>query len=154
MMHTQYNLKTAAEIQANRVPESDFELKQANVLKTAKDLRIKEVFSVTDNEVSQNKGQRLSVTLVSSQIYTAASNDYLIGVSSLGLAPTVGLQLPSITGMGKTFKVKDMVGGALTTNITIISEGEKTIDGATSTTLNANYQVKTFYTDSFNWFTC
>lgn len=131
----------------------DFELKQANVLKTAKDLYIKEVFGVTNTETAQRKGQRFGRTTYSGANYTASTSDYLIGLTSLAIAPSIGLPLPSLAGTGKTYIVKDEAGGAGTTTITVRSEGEKTIDGATSSTLTANYQAKQFYSDGSNWFT-
>lgn len=132
----------------------DFELKQANVLKTAKDLFIKEVFGVTNVESFQKKGQRFGRSTFSGANYTLSSSDYLLSITSLAIAPSLGLPLPSQAGVGKTYIIKDEAGGATTTNITIRSEGEKLIDGSSSTTLSANYQVKRFYTDGSNWFTC
>lgn len=153
-MHQQFNLPTQAERQAQRPVQSDFELKQANVLKTAKDLYIKEVFSVTNTETAQKKGQRFSRTYVTTSLYTLSTSDYLVAVGSLGVAPQYGLPLPSLVGTGKTFIVKDEVGGAATTTITIRSDGEKLIDGATSLTITTNYGSRTLYTDGGNWFTC
>lgn len=155
MEHKQFNLPSQTERQA-RIPVSDFELKQANVLKTAKDLYIKEVFSVTNTEVSQNKGQRMGRTAVRASTYTTATSDYLIAITSLGgdiTAPTIGLPRPSLVGSGKTFIVKDEVGGAGTTTITIQSAGEETIDGASSATITTNYGSKDFYTNGTAWFT-
>lgn len=131
----------------------DFELKQANTLKTAKDLYIKEVFAVTNTETALKRGQRFNRTAFSGANYTASTSDYLISLTSLAIAPTIGLPLPPLVGTGKTFIVKDEVGGAGTTTITIASEGEKNIDGASTSTLTTNYQSKTFYTDGSNWFT-
>lgn len=132
----------------------DFELRQANVLKTAKDLYIKEVFGVTNTETAQRKGQRFGRTIYSGANYTASTSDYLVALTSLAIAPSIGLPSPSLVGTGKTYIIKDEAGGATTTNITIRSEGEKTIDGSSSTTLSTNYQAKRFYTDGSNWFTC
>lgn len=134
--------------------ESDFEQKSANVLKTAKDVYIKNVFSATDTEVSQLAGLRIGRTAVRGAVTTVSTSDYLIGVTALAVATSIGLPLPAKLGSGKTYIIKDEAGGANTTNITIRSEGEKTIDGASSTTLNTAYQVKRFYTDGSNWFTC
>lgn len=130
-----------------------FELSQANVLKTAKDLRIKEVFSVDDREVSTLKGQRVGRTAVAGSVYTMSTSDFLVGVTSLVSAPSVGLPDPRLVGVGKHYIVKDEVGGAATTTITIRSEGERNIDGSSSTTLTTNYQAKRFYTDGLDWFT-
>lgn len=156
MEHKQFNLPSQAERQA-QIPVSDFELKQANVLKTAKDLLIKEVFGVTNTETSQRKGQRFGrtsiSTLVTGSVYSLSTTDYLLGITSLSYAPNIGLPLPSLVGVGKTFIIKDEVGGAATTTITVSSAGEKNIDGASTSTLTTNYQAKRFYTDGSNWFT-
>lgn len=154
MEHKQYNLPTIAELQKMKPILSDFEFKGPNILKTAKDLEIKSVFKVDDSETSQLRGQRFGRTYVTTSLYTCSTVDYLVAVGNLGVAPTIGLPLPSLVGGGKHFIVKDEVGGATTTNVTIRSDGEKTIDGSSSTTLSANYQVKRFYTDGNNWFTC
>lgn len=119
-----------------------------------RDLLVKDVFVVNDNEVAQKKGQRLGRTAVRGAVTTVSTSSYLIGVTALAVATSIGLPRPSQVGVGKTYIIKDEAGGATTTNITIRSEGEKTIDGASSTTLSANYQVKRFYTDGSNWFTC
>ncbi len=138
--------------------QPDFELKQSNVLKTVKDLYIKEVFSVTNTEIALKKGQRINRTaintLVTGAYYSLSTSDYLAGITSLSYAPQIGLPLPSLVGTGKTFIVKDEVGGAGTTTITVRSEGEKNIDGATTSTLTTAYQVRRYYTDGSNWFTC
>lgn len=152
-MHKQFNLPTATELKAQQPVQSDFELKQANVLKTAKDLYIKEVFGVSNTEVAQRKGQRFARTAFSGANYTMATSDYLLGITSLAIAPSIGLPLPSLVGTGKTFIVKDEVGGAGTTTITIRSEGERNIDGATTSTLTTNYQSRSYYSDGSNWFT-
>jgi hypothetical protein len=151
--HTQFNLPTSAERQAQQPVQSDFELKQANVLKTAKDLYIKEVLAVTNSETAHKKGQRFGRTTFSGANYTLSTSDYLLGLTSLAIAPSIGLPLPSLVGTGKTFIVKDEVGGAATTTITIRSEGEKTIDGATSATITTAYGSKSVYSDGSNWFT-
>lgn len=148
--HTQYNLPE----KTNNPSQGDFELRQPNILKTAKDMYIKDVFSVTNAEVSQYKGQRLGRTAVRGAVTTVSTSSYLIGVTALAVATSIGLPRPSQVGVGKTYIIKDEAGGATTTNITIRSEGEKLIDGSSSTTLSANYQSKQFYTDGSNWFTC
>lgn len=143
------------ELQRNQPVVPDFELRQANVLRTAKNLEIKTVFSVNDQEVAFKKGQRFNRTAIANANYTLSTSDYLLAVTDLTLlAPNIGLPLPSLVGVGKTFKVKDEMGGAASTTITIASDGEKLIDGASSATITTNYQSKTFYTDGANWFTC
>lgn len=133
--------------------QTGFELSSQSTLKTAKSIYIKESFSVKDNETHIKNGQKFSRTYVTQAIYSLAIRDYLVGIGSLGVAPSIGLPLPSLAGIGKAFIIKDEVGGAGTTTITIRSEGEKTIDGATSTTIATNYGTKSFYSDGSNWFT-
>lgn len=151
--HKQYNLRTPDELQKNK-PVPDFELTQANILKTAKNLEIKNVFGVNDVELAFKKGQRFSRIAVHGATYSIATTDYLVAVDDLILAPTISLPNPSLVGVGKTFKVKDEIGGAATTTITVQVEGEKNIDGASTSTLTTDYQTKTFYTDGANYFTC
>lgn len=139
---------------AQQVVSPDFELKQSNILKTSKDLYIKEVFSVTNAETSQKRGQRLGRIGIRGALTTLSAENYLVAITALAVATSIGLPRPSLVGSGKTYIIKDEAGGATITNITIRSEGEKTIDGSSSTTLSANYQVKRFYTDGSNWFTC
>lgn len=153
MEHKQYNLPTFAEAQKLKPIVPDFELRQANILKTAKDLVIKAVFTVDNKESAQLKGQRLGRTFITQALYTLATSDFLVACGNLGVAPTYGLPLPSLVGAGKTFVVKDEVGGAGTTTITVRSDGEKAIDGALTSTLTTNYQSKRFYSDGSNWFT-
>lgn len=141
--------------QVNRFKELDVELdgtfKRGGI--PISQFRIKDVFDATDKEFRQFAGQKFKRTAVSGASNTISAADYFIAVTSLALAPTIGLPLPSLVGAGKTFVVKDEVGGAATTTITVTSAGEKNIDGSSSTTLTANYQSKSFYTDGANWFT-
>ena len=154
LMHKQFNLPTATEMKAQQPVQSDFELKQANVLKTAKDLYIKEVFSVTNTETALKKGQRFNRTAIANINYTLSTSDYLVAITDLTLlAPSIGLPLPSLVGTGKHFIVKDEVGGAASTTITIRADGEKLIDGATSLTITTNYDSSDLYTDGSNYFT-
>lgn len=132
----------------------DFELKSSNKLATNKDLAIKSFFTINDTGVSSLLGQRIGRIAVRGAVTTLSTSSYLIGVTALAVATSIGLPHPSQVGVGKTYIIKDEAGGATTTNITIRSEGEKLIDGASSTTLSTNYQVKRFYTDGSNWFTC
>ena len=130
----------------------DFELQGPNLLRTDKDLSIKGRFRVTDQETATLNGQRFNRTEVRGAVTTISTSDYLIAVTALAVAPSIGLPHPSLVGVGKTFVVKDEVGGAGTTTITIRSEGERTIDGAASQTISANYNSMTFYTNGTDWF--
>lgn len=161
--HEQYNLPSFLGVKETKngelkfsvpIPRTngDFELQSPSILRTNKDFAIKQVFSITDQEISSLNGQRFKRVAVSGSSNTISMSDYLIAVTALAVAPTIGLPHPSIAGNGKTFIVKDEVGGAGTTTITIRSEGERTIDGASSSTLVTNYQAKTFYSDGANYF--
>jgi hypothetical protein len=132
---------------------SDFELKAGNILRTDKDLSIKEIFTVNNNEIKLGNGQKFKRTAFSGANYTMSTSDYLLGLTSLAIAPNIGVPLPSLVGTGKHFIVKDEVGGAATTTITIRADGEKLIDGATSVTITTNYGSKHIYTDGANYFT-
>lgn len=152
--HKQFNLPQAE--QPGLTPKPDFQ-SLGNIVKTDKTLNVKDRLIADDNEVAHLVGQKFKrvsfSTLLTGSVYSAAASDFLIGVTSLSLAASVGLPDPKIVGAGKHFIVKDEVGGAATTNITIRSEGERTIDGAATSVLNANYQAKEYYCDDINWFT-
>ena len=129
----------------------------ANIIRSDKTFNIKDRFIVNDKEVINRIGQVFNrttfSTLVSGSVYSASAVDYLIGITSLSYAPTIGLPRPSLIGPGKTYIIKDEVGGALTTNITIRSVGEETINGAATNTIITNYGAVTLYSDGANWFT-
>lgn len=133
--------------------ENPFERTSRNLIRTEKNFSIKGFFTVTNSETSLLRGQRLSRLSVSNASYTLSTSDYLVAITSLVTAPSIGLPDPRLVGVGKNYIIKDEVGGAATTTITITSDGERTIDGASSTTLTTNYQAKRFYSDSSNWFT-
>lgn len=138
-------------------PQQDW-VSSPNVTRTDKTLVVKDFFIVDDTNMRALKGQIINRKVFGSNstlssVYTMAATDFLLGVTSLAYTPSVGLPLPSLVGIGKTYIVKDEAGGAATTTITIQSDGEKTIDGASSTTLTTNYQAKSFYSDGSNWFT-
>lgn len=122
-----------------------------NVTRTDKDLSIKNLYNFTNSEAQLLRGQRVARVSVGTT-YSTAIIDYIVGVTSLAFAPTIGLPRPKIAGAGKIYTVKDEVGGAATTTITIVSQGEETIDGGVNTTLTTNYQAKSFYSDGTNWF--
>lgn len=149
--HEQHNLTSEHDQQ-----EQDF-VSAPNVVRTDKNLVVKDFFIVNDTEARMLKGQTVNrkaiSTLLTGAHYTLSTSDYIIGITNLSYAPFIGLPKPSLVGNGKTFRVKDEAGGAATTTITVQSDGEKTIDGSASTTLTSNYQSKSFYSDGSNWFT-
>lgn len=128
-----------------------------NLVRTDKNFSVKEQFTVNDVETALLRGQKFKrrgvSTLITGTNFTLTTSDFLVGITSLSYAPSIGLPLPTLVGEGKTFIIKDEVGGAATTTITIRSDGEKTIDGATTSTLTTNYQAKSYYSDGANWFT-
>ncbi len=132
-------------------------LSAPNVVRTDKTLVVKNFFNVNDSETQQLHGQKFRrtgiSTLITGAVYSMAANQFLLGITNLSYAPSIGLPLPSLVGPGKAYIVKDEAGGAATTTITVLSAGEKTIDGAATTTLTTNYQAKSFYSDGANWFT-
>lgn len=124
----------------------------SNLIRTDRDFIVKDVFSVSNDNARFLRGQVVSRTAVSGN-YSTAVRDFIVGVTSLISAPTIGLPRPKNVGAGKTYIIKDEVGGAGTTTITVRSEGEETIDGATTSTLTTNYQSRRYYTNGATWFT-
>jgi hypothetical protein len=105
------------------------------------------------NLVSVNSTNYLnSRTTVSDVAYTALSTDYLISYTSLTAARTV--TLIALTDQQQQI-IKDEAGTAGTNNITINAPSGKTIDGASSKTINTNYgNIRVYYVaSSGNFFT-
>lgn len=131
--------------------QSDF-VSTPSVARTDKDLVIKDFYNFTDIGFSNERGQTFARIGVRGAAYSVSASQYLIGVTALAVSTTIGLPRPKLVGVGTSFIVKDEVGGAATTTITIVSQGEELIDGGANTTLNTNYQAKSLYTDGANWF--
>lgn len=71
--------------------------------------------------------------------YTVLSNDYYLSVDST--AGSVTMLLPDASSTGRNFIIKDKAGTSATNNITITTvSGTTLIDGATSLTMQTNYQ--------------
>lgn len=156
--HKQYNLPSRKEQnsnQGNRIGQ-DF-VSAPNVTRTDKDLVVKDYYIFNNIESALLKGQRFGRIpinpMVSGAVYSVTTTDFLVGITNLVLAPTIGLPKPSLAGVGKTYTIKDEAGGAASTTITVVSAGEETIDGASSSTITANFGSKKYYTDGANWFT-
>ena len=126
-------------------------------LSTLKNVLIRRSFFANDLEIHQKKGQKFNrtafSTVLSGSVYSSAITDFLIGVTNLSYAASIGLPRPRDVGPGKTFIVKDEVGGASTTTITVRSAAEENIDGASTSTITTNYASKSYYSDGANWFT-
>lgn len=137
-------------------PSEDFS-SSPNRVQTNKILKVKETFEVDDVNQKSLRGQIINrhaiSTLLTGAVYSVASYDHLIGITSLSYAPTIGLPRPKLVGIGKFYRIKDEIGGASSTTITIVSQAEETIDGASSVTITTNYGSKSFYSDGSNWFT-
>ena len=148
--HTQVQIKEHAVSSSDRPYPHDL----PNIKRIDADFLVKDYYEMNDTEFRNIRGQKFATTSVSGSVYSMAATEYLIGITSLALAPTIGLPRPQLVGKGKTFIVKDEAGGAATTTITIQSVGEESIDGASSATIITNYGSRTFYTNGANWFTC
>src|SRR3990167_9351931 len=151
--HKQYNLEGVEKplpIQNPGIIDSP------NVYRIDKTLNIKDFYSFNDQEARLGKGQKFSRTpfsTLSGSVYSVAVQDYLIGITSLSYAASVGLPRPKDVGAGKTYIVKDEAGGANTTTITVRSANEENIDGTGTSTITTAYGSKEYYSDGNVWFT-
>lgn len=155
MQHKQFNLPSMEEKRMQQPMQSDFELKAANILRTDKDLNIKTKHVVTDTETAILHGQRIHITSIISGAGTttfAKSNDYLLTIEDLAVARSVELPSAVVAKRGKAFIVKDLVGGAGSTTITIASKEGETIDGSATATITSNYGVSRLFCDGTNWY--
>ncbi len=147
--HNQYNL--------NQGIPNDGWVSSSSVIRTDKDFIVKDFFLVNNTDAIFRKGQivnRKTInTLITGANLTLTTSDYLVGLTNLSYSPSIGLPLPRIVGSGKTYIIKDETGGAVTTTITIRSDGEKLIDGASTSTITTAYGSRMLYSDGANWFT-
>ena len=100
--------------------------------------------------VTINGGISYSRRAVTSTI-TASVNDAILGVSG---TTAIQIRLPSAGNYsaGQYFIVKDEGGGADTKNITILTTGGQTIDGATSVVLESPFSAISIYSDGTSKF--
>ena len=156
--HQQYDLKEYIKDNdsVGYPDKKDFE-STPTVVYTAKTIDIKHFYEFNDTELINRKGQKFNrtgfSTVLSGSVYSVAVQDYLIGITSISYAASVGLPKPSLVGSGKTYIVKDEVGGANTTTITVRSAAEENIDGAGTSTIVTAYGSKEYYSDGQSWFT-
>lgn len=155
--HEQYNLEHPSQpINISEQDQTDFN-SSGNVLETSKTVIVKNKHTMDDKEWSTTLGQRFGrtefSTLVLGSVYSVATSDYLIAITHLSYAPSVGLPDAQLVGPGKSYIVKDEAGGAGTTTITVRSAGERNIDGSATATITSNYGTVRLYTDGANWFT-
>lgn len=81
--------------------------------------------------------------------YTGLATDEVVLCDST--AGAIAITLPPPVAR-KTIKFVDTVGNAATSNIVVSQNAAETIDGATSITMNANYETLTLISDGTNWF--
>lgn len=81
-------------------------------------------------------------TTVNASPYVVLSTDQFISVNLTTIGGAATVQLPDAPTTGRTFTIKDKVGLAATSNITVTTvSGATTIDGATTFVMNTNYQA-------------
>lgn len=123
-----------------------------NLVRTDKDLVVKDKFNVTEAETQQLHGEKVNRTPATS-VYKVLLTDYLIAITNLGVAPTITLPPTNLAGIGKIYVVKDEAGGAATTTITVrptfTAEG---IDGAASFSITGNFNSISLYCNGGSWF--
>lgn|SRR3990167_946426 len=147
--HKQYNLP---DVQNNVRNENPDFVSVGNIVRTDKDLNIKNQFNINNVEAHNKIGSKINVKNVDAS-YAIQLTDFLIAVTNVGTARTITLPKPSVAGFSKVFIVKDASGSALTTTITIAPNGTELINGDTTLLINTNYGAVGIYTDSVNWFT-
>lgn len=91
-------------------------------------------------------------TTVSDAAYTILATDYLISYITLTAGRAVTLPAPSTTNQGKEFLIKDEVGTAGTSNLTV-TPASGTIDGAANKVINTNFGILRVYCNATNYFT-
>jgi len=127
-----------------------------SVIRIDRDFNVKNQVIIDDYELKILGGLRFNRkafdTTVEGSVYSVTRKDYYIGITNLSYAPTVGLPSPKDAGPGKTYLIKDEVGGAATTTITVRSAGDALIDGGTSATMTGNFDSRMFYTNGAQWY--
>jgi hypothetical protein len=149
--HKQYNLEAHNELPVQQQTYGQ----SPTIYREDRDLNIKDFYVFNNQESINKKGQKFNRTpfsTLSGSVYSVAVQDFLIGITNLSYAASIGLPRPKLVGPGKTYIVKDEAGGATTTTITIRSAGEETIDGASTATITTNYASKSFYSDGNVWY--
>lgn len=135
--------------------KSDFDVKDwvssENIIRTNKNLIVKDFFETNDIETIIRKGQKGGVTKNTGN-YTTLMTDYYIGCVHT-TAITVTLPPIARAGKGKTYMIKDETGLAATNIITIDADGSETIDGAATLSLNVNYGAVILVCSNGAWYT-
>ena len=104
----------------------------------------------TGGTVKNEAGSAYNVTSTAVS-YNVLTTDYIIAVTDNSAARTISL--PAAPTTGQVFVIKDAAGTAGSANaITVDTVGAELIDGAASTTINANYGSITVYFNGTNYF--
>jgi hypothetical protein len=94
-----------------------------------------------------------TITLAGSSPYVVLIDDHFIGVNNT-IVSGAQIILPSTlspVNEGQEFIIKDVVGNALTNNISVIVDSGKMIDGASSATINQAYGILKVRFDGTNY---
>jgi hypothetical protein len=96
------------------------------------------------------------LTTVADANYVATIYDELIGYSTLTTGRTVTIPDPTLVGATtqspKRMGVQDESGNALASNITVVSAGGATINGAANALVNSAYGFMPLFTQGTAWF--
>ena len=155
--HKQYNLgdeKKDFETQDNGFDDNSW-ISAPNVVRTDKDLIIKDFHNFTDTEAYLGKGQKIKLKRFKdgdASTLQILLDDFLIGVTDTIISRTVQLPKPELAGIGKLYVISDLSGSALSTTISITPHSTELINGDTSTAINTNYGTMRLTTDGTNWF--
>lgn len=138
----------------SKVEQMDF-VYAPNVMRTDKDLIVKDYYNFTNTEFVNKKGRKMDITVITggvASIYNMLLSDSTVAIRDVTISRSVVLPPSSLAGKGKIYFVKDISGSALTTSITISPSGSETINGDTTTAVNTNYGFVSLFTDGNNWF--
>jgi len=134
----------------------DFELSAPNILRTDKDLNIKNKFQALENETVLGHGQKVKLREIISgddPTYNMTLSDYIVAISDVAIARTIQLPKPSIAGFGKLYVIKDSSGSAAATTISITPFDTDLIDGQPGASINSDFGSLKIYTNGTDWFT-
>jgi len=120
----------------------------AEKLSLDKDGNLNTTGGLSATSLTLSAGMELNRTAVAAD-YDVLATDYYLGVNT---AVPIQIRLMSaIRSSGKVIEVKDEFGSAGVNNITVVTEGAETIDGAVSYIINVNRGAVRFICDGVNW---
>lgn len=122
-----------------------------NVVRTDKDLLVKDFFRFNDTEAVTLKGQKTGVATATSA-YEALLTDFFITVPSVVLTPSVTLPTARLAGIGKLYLIQDISGSAASTTITVYAREGDVINNDYTTAIASNFgSVKLCATGTSSW---